>query len=813
MTPRTRTSNQSTNFKVYYSKKVPRQVHFPHKKKTVRRLDSIEQDGVDLRQMRFLPKAMKQQKIDEKEESEKTKLGKGSTLQEATNVNALKSIAVHKRKGKKRQSEDTEEGSESDGGIINTSSKRPKRTTAVMMKRPLTAYDNRVVEEPGRTLRLQSTMTQFADGRRPSFGTNEPEFKPLKRCSRVSWGETDPEKERDKKQRTLTQMIPGIGRLSKEELDELSHLDEELEECRTNDRRVSQCLAEQGLLDLDTASHETAPTQLRNDTNIDSEKAQEDDEFHLRIVAYDQSSTIAQSAEEVTSDDNEEDYQPTQFIEAPSCRVRQLPGRRAKIQCPNRSNEPRKSAKSRFSLLSTPEKRQIFEIPSSQSPSESILLSQTSPPNSDRSTLRERNSRVTGTFAETPSKRRQVTFRELTAQPVPSTCLKKFGSTIQDSEDEGGSDIEGDSMGQGQIGNADQIAHSQPIGADMQTMPNRIDRTVAHGNKDLTSNDRDCSEGLKESAIRRWTYESSSELGGSWAPVIYDDDGPEYQSYRSVHSTTELQPFRDAQTVDASLKETPLILDLTYPTQPGTITKGTGIHSSMPPAVELQTDKDVPSLPMVIRDDSDDGKVEPEPMPLRAIERAEPSPPSVAVLQSIDLDDESVQVSCSPSVDRETQKSYSSKAEQQLQNEWLSYSQYINEGAPDSSSMRATTGAFSYNATPQLPRTSVLTASSARVQYSQATTIDEVTPKKNRTQLATSSNTTPYRISKSRPLISPDKPPSLFIPSSFPSPSRVAMEGWSSPVMGRTQNLYGSSQVLGSLEDFSIPLPPPIEDD
>lgn len=53
------------------------------------------------------------------------------------------------------------------------------------------------------------------------------------------------------------------------------------------------------------------------------------------------------------------------------------------------------------------------------------------------------------------------------------------------------------------------------------------------------------------------------------------------------------------------------------------------------------------------------------------------------------------------------------------------------------------------------------------------------------------------------------KPPPLFIPSSFPSPARVTMEGWSSPLLGRTG---GESQWgQGSLEDFSIPAPPPGE--
>ena len=110
MTPRTRTSNQSANFKVYYSKKVPQQVYFPHKKKTVHRPHSTEQDGVDKRQVRFLPKMMRQQKIEDEGELQESEVGLGSALQKVTNGDAPKSTPVHRRKSKKRESKDVQEG-------------------------------------------------------------------------------------------------------------------------------------------------------------------------------------------------------------------------------------------------------------------------------------------------------------------------------------------------------------------------------------------------------------------------------------------------------------------------------------------------------------------------------------------------------------------------------------------------------------------------------------------------------------------------------------------------------------------------------
>jgi hypothetical protein len=243
---------------------------------------------------------------------------------------------------------------------------------------------------------------------------------------------------------------------------------------------------------------------------------------------------------------------------------------------------------------------------------------------------------------------------------------------------------------------------------------------------------------------------------------------------------------------------------------------------STPPIIEPYVQDTFPATPMVIQDDSSDEEdtPDPDPTPPRSSRRTLPQPPSTDIQQSADLDGERIQVPRSPSSQHETQQSHSSKAEQQLQNEWLSYTQYAQARPAQSSSMRAAPDAFSYSHTPHAPG---LTAPQLHPPHpntnpgyhpSQATTVDEITqrtPPKNRMQHFSSPHTTPHRIASSQPVISPSKPPPLFIPSSFPSPDKAAMEEWSSPILGQTQmGAYRSSQ-WASLEDFSIPPPPPVE--
>ena len=789
MTPRTRTSNQDANYEAYYSKKVPRQVRFPHRRKLVRRRPQPSvQDEQEKRQMKFLTERMKQASLNYDQDSGEQETDEESTVQTTAN---MAETPVNKRLDKKRKSDGIRGESGSEDEPATTSSKRRRRTAPLK-------------EDSGRTLRRQSTMTQLADGRRPSFGDEEPDFKPANRRSRVSWGGSGVEM--DKKQRTLTQMIPGMGRLSKEELEELNDMDADLEDDETDKNNVSQALMEQGLLEVDMSAQSYDVSH--------SVKFREEEEASLPAALQPQTSAMVRSVGATSGNDNEEDYQPTQFIEAPTLRIKQTPRRKAAQQQPLHAHGSQKSAKSRFSLLSTPEKRRVLEIPSSQSPAESALSTQVSPQNCTRSVLRERINNMT-TVMETPSKRRQVTFKEPSRQPVPPPCLRKFESTIQNSEDEE-SDLEQDMSDQDDMDWVHQAVHGQAIGTETQLVLDQIDRVCADKDEGQSSRNEFPGETIDQT-VRQRPHQPSPELGESWAPVLYDDNGPEFASYRSSRSGAKSQSVRNA---GASSQMLPILdnnnavsqLDYAEDTQ---ARAKIGDIPSTPPAMQLHLNEDLPSTPMVLRDDTSEDDEEPEPMPTPkpAVQRTIINPSSTMVHQSTDLDGEPVQVPRSPSTDRETQQSHSSKAEQQLQHEWLSYSQYVHARAAGSSSMRAVPDAYSYNATPHIPNKGAMASSSARMQHSQATTVDELTPKKNRTRRILSAQTTPQRYSKSQTFISPEKPPSLFIPSSFPSPSKTAMEGWSSPVVPRTQNEFGSSQVLGSLEDFSIPLPPPIEYD
>lgn len=767
----------------------------------MRRPEPAEQDDGAQRQMEFLPEKMRQPSNEGKFRLEEEHAEEELSSQGAATEETRQSTPSNRRRGQKRKDDDFQEADDSEEEPATNSSKRRRRTNAPK-------------EEPSRTLRRQSTMTQLADGRRPSMCADEPEFKPVKRRSRVSWSGTGGmERERDTKQRTLTQMIPGMGRLSKEELDELSDLDADLEDDEFNKDAVSQTLIEQGLLEVDAISHMSTSGQLSGEMKDDDSQIKGGEQRSESAALHTQSSVAVQSVEPTDEDHDEEDYHPTQFIDAPTLRTRQTPRRVAAEKVSNKLAKPAKSITSKFSLLSTPERRRIFEIPSSQSPAESVLSTQDSPQILHGPVLRERDMNAI-VIAETPSKRRRVTFEEPTIHSAPPARLRRFESTIQDSEDEDESDLESDAAQQDLVESEEQAVPGEFVGADAQAVLNRIDLACASTANDILPDSQESSD-AEEPIARREPYQPSPELGESWAPLIFDDEGPDFESYQSSRrgANSQSRSSQDAGALSESyveVEKTNIVSQLDFTTQAPVL--ATDIPST-PPTMQPQPDEDLPSTPMVLRDESsDEEEAEPGPSPPGAARRVVPELPSTLIHQSTDLDGEPIQVPRSPSADRETQHSHSSKAEQQLQHEWLSYSQYVHVRAPDSSSMHAAVDAFSYNATPRASKAGAVMPTS-RIQHSQATTVDEVTPKKNRTQRVISANTTPHRSAKSQPLISPEKPPSLFIPSSFPSPSRAAMEGWSSPVAARTQNMYGSSQVMGSLEDFSIPLPPPTEDD
>ncbi|KAF1911097.1 hypothetical protein BDU57DRAFT_524810 [Ampelomyces quisqualis] len=838
MTPRMRKGKQDANSKVYYSKKVPQQVYFPHKRRTVRRPLEAVKDGSDKRQLRFLPEKMKIRRVntvkdsDEEDEEDLEEGGVAISVKEEAEEGQTGGESANSR-GKKRHSNVMETNDENE---VETSNPTPKRRRKVAAPRS-SRHSKQVKIEPeeeytatprssvrrltkGRTLRRQSTMTQLVEGRRPMSDTEEPQFKPVKRKSRQS------SKAMDKNQRTLTQMVPGMKPL---ELASDDDLDEEYSDAEAAEREnqaygdaVAIGLVRPGL--NKSKSKSGSSEEARNDDpsgahSQRSERREAGAEFGVPAL-------VVQFFEGQASDE-EESYQPTQFIDAPSTRTKPSPKRASGIQGPQateaHTNLGQSKRKSRFSLLSTPEKRRVRMIPSSQSPPDTPLSAQISPTKAHRSPLMERSGNDTPVI-ETPSKRK-VAFQESDQEPFPPPSLKKFRSVIQDSEDEEDEELEIDGHNdddvvgehtQAMIHDMDNATLYKDVGADTQAILERIDQVCAAADedRDMTWHNRETSEELDTSNSGQVQNESSPELRVKFQQETIDGEeevSQEQSPYLRAHVGIKTE-----QSYDSHL---PLCFD--QESAPGEIDPVLRAHEpvsdssefvtvpehipSSPPIIQQPVEDTCPSTPMVIMDSSD----EEEPIPPQQDTHITPKPSTTALKYPADLNGELVQVPQSPPTQHETQQSHSSKAEQQLHEEWSSYSQYISARPPQSSSMKVAHDKFSYHATPKPPHPAMQTQPSGHYT-SQATTIDEVTPRKNRTQRINSNNTTPHKIASSQPVISPSKPPPIFIPSSFPSPTKARLEEWSSSVYGNTQMTFG---VGGSLEDFSIPLPPPPDEE
>jgi hypothetical protein len=774
MTPRTRKSNQETDFKVYYSKKVPKQLHFPHRRKVVRR-PKPERNGSGGRQMKFLPEKM-------------------GITRDGTVMDSESEDEEEEQNDLPSQHSGEEDGTiemASQGGVKHGDTRQDEPTPKRKREMP-TPRRNRLAKaaadvgdrvEPSRKLRRQSTMTQLADGRLPDSDAEEPEFRPVKRKSRASLGGQG-EKEKDKKQRTLTQMIPGMVLLADEEMEDMDSFQIKEEDDETDGDSVTQRLSQQGLFMPATDGDGVRPDLQDTEEGLDGAESSLD--------VHQTTPPPAVPSVENESAGDEEEYFPTQFIDAPASRTRRTSRRQsdrtALVQDAENAETPgrRKPRRTRFSLLSTPEKRRVFEIASSQSPAESLLSTQTSPEKVNSFVLQERVSNI-NRVPDTPSKRKRVTFRATPKQSGPPPTLKRFKSTIPDSEDEEGSDIEENLVATSQpsASNGEHSRQGKPVGDHTQAVLGQIDQACADADGDAAWDSRDSSQELGESAAYSVPHEVSPELGGSWAPVLCDDVPPNFEaSYRLAYTnSSDSLPVNDSASIGATL------------------------HPGIQPVDSHNSRDELPSSPMVLHAESSDEEELDLTTPRTSRHNAL-SATSKAVYHPADLDDEPIQVPRSPSAPHETQQSHSSKAEQQLQTEWLSYSQYAR---PPQSSSVFVHDANSYNPTPRPPQS--LAQAPHMHMSSQATTVDEVTPRKNRHYNATSANTTPHRLTKSQPFISPAKPPSLFIPSSFPSPSASRLEDWSSPILHPTQHLYGSSQMIGSIEDFSIPPPPPAEHD
>lgn len=833
---------------MYYSKKVPKQAYFPHRRKTVRRPGGVGKDVTDKRQMRFLPENMKLPRastVQGSDEEEGDDLEEGGVaidgqaeLEEDEHHRSRSQSPTNRRR--KRRSDIIEAENEVEDQSSAPKPKRRRKVAPNLTRRPrpfkaesendddtTTARAKEKVDR-SRTLRRQSTMTQLVDGRRPLSDAEEPDFKPVKRSPRVSWGGQS-KKAKDKRQRTLTQMVPGMGstELLSDADPEAETVDVEAEERESQayGEAIAARLAQGGLAQEDENDATRVDTEVpaslesvskRGSTN-DYEADVNDQSLNVPLV-------VVNSVEHGLGEEDEESYEPTQFIDAPVTRTRQgLRRVSEKKQTSPTVGTPvtgsRRIRKYRFGLLSTPEKRHIREIASSQSPADSPLSTQVTPSKLNRSPLKERSgNEVQG--IDTPSKRKQVTFREPIKTPGPPPTLRKFKSIIQDSEDEDEdkdyepleTDENASSGGVGAhtqalIHDIDTTAHGRNVGSETQAMLEQIDKACAITHD--AGHDHEASEELQEFMQSPVHHDSPPELGER----VPKHAGNGEEESQDAHPGVKDEYWGDVEMLDLTTQNPTLQVDLPMvddagPAEDCISTADKQVPSS-PPIVQQQVEDARSSARMIIMYSSDEEVDEISLTPPRRSTPDAPQPSSTAFQQSADLDEQLIQVPRSPPSHHDTQQSHSSKAEQQLHNEWSSYSQYVNSRPPASSSMHVSHDKFSYHATPKPPRPFAPPQPSSYFM-SQATTVDEVTPRKNRTQRTYSTNTTPHKIASSQPVISPSKPPPLFIPSSFPSPTKARMEEWSSPVLGHTQMTYGGG---GSLDDFSIPPLPPAEDD
>ncbi|XP_014557596.1 hypothetical protein COCVIDRAFT_25812 [Bipolaris victoriae FI3] len=809
MTPRTRTSNREADFKVYYSKKAPQQIHFPHKRKTVRRRSTPLRDDQEKQQMVFLPDRMRRQTISVVSDSDNDGEDFETDIEEDAEE---KTTDKSKQKGRKQDSEHDDHIPHKPKRQCKTAPSKSHRRT----RRIQGTSDNEANKmDRERALRRQSTMTQLIDGRKPLPGIEEPDFKPVKKTPRLSWGgkSKSDKRSKDQKQRTLTQMVSGIRPLeimSDDDMDEaLNSIETEDKEGHEYGHAVARRLAQQGLYQTgDNDGAEVTTEKVKEDAKS---LLVEEKEHQLTVDSQDVAGPVLQSVE----DDCDDSYKPTQFIEAPSRRsgraTRRNPATNV-LKVGEASSVPRKSgrsAKAPFSLLSTPEKRRVCEIPSSQSPADSPLSTQFTPHKLNQSPLKQCAINASNKVVETPSKRKQVSFEMPSKSPIPPPKLRRFESTIQDSEDEDNDAIEEDAplpKRARQEFNEDVglSALGKSVGTDTQAMIDQIDRACAEANDTGDTILPESSPELDSLPVLRVHKEPSPELGDLHKQPYSQSEWVIQKDHLVYHD----EPTRIKQEPGSPRAELP--------------TQTKQLHST-PPILEADVQDNFPSTPMAMPEDSSNKEIsiKTEPRPSQSDRR--PSLHSVLtdMHQSTDLDGEFVQVPRSPSPQHETQESHSSKAEKQLQDEWLSYSQYVNAHPSKSSSLRVIPDASSYNATPLPP----LNTAQMPLQQphhhpsgsrpSQATTVDEITqrtPRTKRIQNFSSTHTTPHHIASSQPVfISPGKPPPLFIPSSFPSPGKAgaATEEWSSPIVSMTQDAHYRSSQWASLDNFSIPLPPP----
>jgi hypothetical protein len=379
-----------------------------------------------------------------------------------------------------------------------------------------------------------------------------------------------------------------------------------------------------------------------------------------------------------------------------------------------------------------------------------------------------------------------VAFSDVVETVMPQSAARRHFSEVRDSEDEGDDLEDEDGFIEGQdigaqtqrfIFGIDNLARGKNIGSETQAILQQIDQACANAEEDTILEGHESSQELGLPVLNMRRDERSQELGVQW------DDSAEQGSALPNHDHSA--DGSASISIDQQVREE---------TQPPLLLPNMQ-ESSLPASVADQLDKAADYPPTPPQHPSSSGQplaFEPTLVDCEPIQVARSPPPEGTETQ-------------------ETDRSHSSKAELQLQSESMSYSHHPIHSLPPPSSIVGNA-----NNTPSGP-TAPLTPSKPATApphwsapLSQATTVDftqrtpKVTPKK--ASRIPSANTTPHRIPNSQPFISPQRPDTLVIPSSYPSPSKTSYKDWSSPVLGRSE--------LGSLEDFSIPpLPPGYDED
>jgi hypothetical protein len=592
MTPRTRTTNKEANFKVYYSKKPPKkpqQRYFPSRRKIVRHKPGHAALDVDMngrgggeRQLVFKPEMMRRGTVqDSEEEHEGDEVEEDMEGEEDVQHGVIKIEGMVKeeprtqpmprrgtdeveveapvrrgrkrnsefikqeheeeeeepvqatrkaasKKGKKRNSDILQQEEEEDEEPVQSARKR-RRTPAKENMRELAIADNdEGSEQEARSrLRRQSTMTQLVGGRKPTPGSREPEFKPLRRNSGKGKG-SKKESAKDRKQRTLTQMVPGLGSFG-------AISDDEEEEEEAPEDEESRAYQDQ------MAEHLRAVFELADQQEKRPGTAQATPQHRGLSVDAEEGSTRhlpekPESHEEDTDVEASADYEPTQDVQAPILNTRRTSKRLSSTLAPpstSAKTKTRKSAKTRFSLLSTPERRKVKVIPSSQSPPDSSLSTQSASPirSARRPPLGVRSGN-SDRLLDTPSKLRKVTFKEPDKPSLAPPTLRKFESTIPDSEgeEEEWSEDEirlasGKRIGvdaQALFRGIKRAVPAADVGAETQAVLQQIDLACANAEEDAESHSREHSEET-EVPLSGGSREVSQELGEEPAVDIFED--------------------------------------------------------------------------------------------------------------------------------------------------------------------------------------------------------------------------------------------------------------------------------------------------